>query len=267
MSPTSWDQSRKMVQSYKHTKHAVYEHLGKVERTVDSDLDGRIESLRELNRCYQEVLATATAYTNFFAQGINMQRNLSEALTKLASREDSLNKELNSSGTLMLSLHKNGEELLRRLSYLVSSLDVLTNKTIVDTLTTIERHDKSRMEYDMSRHEWNALRKDPNAQPQAIDEAEKACNAQLEKYSQLKSDVRVKLTLLEENRIKVMRKQLALIQSSLHSCLSDNLKAIDSCGLQHQEDEADIHDDPMGSPTLERHQLNSKGQTNSFLER
>lgn len=67
---------------------------------------------------------------------------------------------------------------------------------------------KSRMEYDMSRHEWNALRKDPNAQPQAIDEAEKACNAQLEKYNQLKSDVRVKLTLLEENRIKVYEQWL-----------------------------------------------------------
>ena len=120
----------------------------------------------------------------------------------------------------MLSLHKNEEELLKKLNYFVSSVETLANKTIADTLTTVDLHEqvfvgsfqqaihlffhlKARMEYDMSRYEWDNARRNPNAQPQEIDEAEKTCNSQLEKYNQLKADVRVKLTLLEENRIKV----------------------------------------------------------------
>lgn len=50
---------------------------------------------------------------------------------------------------------------------------------------------QARLDYDIARYEWDNQRKNPNALPQAIDDAEKECKLQLEKYGQLKEDVRV----------------------------------------------------------------------------
>jgi hypothetical protein len=49
-----------------------------------------------------------------------------------------------------------------------------------------------------------------------------------EKYEKLRSDVIVKIKFLDENRVKVMRKQLSLFQSAISSYFAGNQQALES---------------------------------------
>ncbi|KAM3723285.1 Arfaptin-2 [Dirofilaria immitis] len=60
----------------------------------------------------------------------------------------------------------------------------------------------------------------------AYNGADFRCNQHREKYEQLKADVKVKLRLLEENRWKIMRKQLLLFHNGLIAYFSGSTKIL-----------------------------------------
>lgn len=78
------------VNTYKTTRHTINEQLGKVTRTVDKELHERIESLRELHRCYQEVLAAALLFVGNFDATTQSQRNFADLVYRLSAKEDAL---------------------------------------------------------------------------------------------------------------------------------------------------------------------------------
>jgi len=204
------------VTTYKNTKQSVFEQLGKSDKTVDPELDARIDDLRDLHRRYQDVLLQARQFLALFEQTNNMQRNLAESLYQLSVKEsEGANRDLNLQSDSFRVTSQQGETLLRTLNYFVSSISTLTDSTIADTLLTIDHHDLARLEYDVSRHELEAARSNPNTPPEAIDEAEVHCNSCKAKYEKLKEVVRVKMTLLERNRCKVMRQQISLVRNAL----------------------------------------------------
>jgi DNA-binding transcriptional regulator YiaG len=224
--------------TYKTTKHSVYEQLGKVERTVDKDLEGRIEGLRDLHRRYKEVLSSAHAFSDNFNRSNTMQRSLAESLYQLSLKEDHLKSEL-SVNESMRSLCHNGDILQRSMAQFISSLQTLCNKTFEDTLLTINAHEQARLEFDVSRHELILLQQNPNANAVSLAETEQKCNAQKQTYEQFKEDVRVKITLLEEHRIVQIRAQLQLLQQALAAYYSTNAKALEeTTGERHGLDEA-----------------------------
>ncbi|VDK58331.1 unnamed protein product [Anisakis simplex] len=122
----------------------------------------------------------------------------------------------------------NGELLERALTFFLSSLRTLCEKTIEDTLLTIHNHDQARLEYDVHRNEVETLKHQTNLNSEAISNATQRCELQREKYERLKEDVKIKMTLLEENRIKVMRKQLVLLHNALMAYFSGNARALQS---------------------------------------
>uniref|UniRef100_A0A914C0G2 AH domain-containing protein n=1 Tax=Acrobeloides nanus TaxID=290746 RepID=A0A914C0G2_9BILA len=216
------------VSKYKTTKQNVLEQLGKVERTHDKEIEDKIESLHDMHRRYNELLSSARAFTNYFALQTNMQKTMAEAFYQLSLKEDSLKTELNSQCDSMRNICHNGEMLHKALTYMISSLETLCEKTIADTLITVHNHDQARLEYDVYRQELVTLKQNMNTANTAISEAEEKCNQQRGKYEQLKEDVRVKITLLDENRLKVMRKQMSLFHSALSAYYSGNVKALQS---------------------------------------
>uniref|UniRef100_A0A915DSG7 AH domain-containing protein n=1 Tax=Ditylenchus dipsaci TaxID=166011 RepID=A0A915DSG7_9BILA len=231
------------VITYKTTKHSINEQLGKASRTVDKDLDERIEGIREIHRQYQNVLKLVSAYTNYFS---------------LAN--DMLNNEMVLHSESLRNVSQNGAVLFKALNYFTSALETLTDKTIQDTLLTIDHHDQARLEYDVYRCELEGLRSNPNP-PASIEDLEEKCNLQKMKYDQLKEDVRVKLTLLEENRAKVLRRQVVLIQKAFSAYFEGNTAALENSteqlsGLNSGGVKEDS--DPM---------IGNGRQTPSFLEK
>ncbi|OZC08746.1 Arfaptin-like domain protein [Onchocerca flexuosa] len=170
------------VSTYKITKQSICENLGKVERTVDKELEEQIEQLKILHKDYNQILAMSKSFTSNFHQMNEAQKGLAESLYQLSLKE--------------------------------ISLRTLSEKTFEDTMGTIHNYDQARLEYDVHRNETAALQQS-NASPEAVADADFTCNQHRKKYEQLKADVKVKLRLLEENRWKVMRKQLLLLHNAL----------------------------------------------------
>uniref|UniRef100_A0A0N5ALY3 AH domain-containing protein n=1 Tax=Syphacia muris TaxID=451379 RepID=A0A0N5ALY3_9BILA len=212
------------VSTYKTTKQSICENLGKAERTVDKELEGKIESLKDLHRRYNQVLNMSRSFANYLHSLHDTQRSLAESLYQLSLKETALSKDCAGSSECHRSLAHNGELLERSLNFFLSSLQTVCDKTFEDTLFTIHSHDQARLEYDVHLHELNTLRAQPNVSPEAIAEAEQKYNLRKEHYEQLKADVKVKMQLLEENRIKVMQKQLFLLQNALLAYFSGNAK-------------------------------------------
>ncbi|VDN06809.1 unnamed protein product [Thelazia callipaeda] len=86
---------------------------------------------------------------------------------------------------------------------------------------------QARLEYDVHRNETATLQQS-GASPEALAGAEFRCNQHRVKYEQLKSDVKMKFSLLEENRRKVMHKQLLLLHNALTAYFSGNARALQS---------------------------------------
>ncbi|CAG9534577.1 unnamed protein product [Cercopithifilaria johnstoni] len=213
------------VSTYKTTKQSICENLGKVERTVDKELEEQIEQLKILHKHYNQVLAMSKLFTSNFHQMNEAQKGLAESLYQLSLKEMSLSAECSSNCDSLRSVTHNGELLERALSFFLSSIKTLSEKTFEDTMETIHNYEQARLEYDVHRNETAALQQS-SASPEAIADADFKCNQHRGKYEQLKTDVKVKLRLLEENRWKVMRKQLLLLHNALIAYFSGNAKAL-----------------------------------------
>ncbi|VDK76833.1 unnamed protein product [Litomosoides sigmodontis] len=213
------------ISTYKIAKQSICENLGKVERTVDKEFEEQIEQLKILHKHYNQVLAMLKLFTSNFHQMNEAQKGLAESFYQLSLKEMSLNVECSSNCDSLRAVARNGELLERALSFFLSSIKTLSEKTFEDTMKTIRNYDQARLEYDVHRNEITTLQQS-GASAEAIIDADFRCNQHREKYEQLKADVKVKLRLLEENRWKVMRKQLLLLHNALIAYFSGNAKAL-----------------------------------------
>ena len=63
------------ISTYKCSRQTIYEKLGKTSRTVDTELEAQIESLRETQRKYSNILRLSRALTSHFYHVIQTQVN------------------------------------------------------------------------------------------------------------------------------------------------------------------------------------------------
>ena len=61
------------ISTYKCSRQSIYEKLGKTSRTVDSELEAQIESLRDTQRKYANILRLARALTSHFYHVVQVQ--------------------------------------------------------------------------------------------------------------------------------------------------------------------------------------------------
>ncbi|XP_013165928.1 PREDICTED: arfaptin-2 [Papilio xuthus] len=132
------------VSTYKCTRQLLYEKLGKTSRTVDTDLEAKIESLRETQRKYNGVLRLSSALAAQLGAAQHTQRALGDAFADLAQKSPELQNQFLYNADTQRSLTRNGEVLLAALHFFNNSLNTLTNKTIEDTLLTIRQYEAAR---------------------------------------------------------------------------------------------------------------------------
>lgn len=136
---------------------------------------------------------------------------------------------------------------MQALNYFISSLHTLCHKTIEDTMNTIRLYEISRSEYfrsfiesnlltsstthclfSCSRLEYDACRTElENQSPGShMIELQKDFEKHKDKYEKLKCDVAIKMKFLDENQIKVMKKQLLLFHNAISAYFSGNNEAL-----------------------------------------
>lgn len=217
------------ISTYKCTKQLMFEKLGKSSRTVDTELETQIEQLRDIQRKYSNVLRLSRALTSHFYHVVQTQHALGEAFSELAQKSPELQEEFVYNAETQRSLTKNGETLLGALNFFVSSVNTLCNKTIEDTLLTVRQYEAARIEYDAYRTDLELLsqsRSEANAA--RLEEATQLYEQHKINFEKLRSDVTIKLKFLDENRIKVMHKQLLLLHNAVSAYFSGNQQALEA---------------------------------------
>ncbi|XP_020505764.1 arfaptin-2b isoform X3 [Labrus bergylta] len=217
------------LNTYKCTKQMISERFGRGSRTVDLELEAQIEVLRDTKRKYENVLRLARALTNHFYNMVQTQHALGDTFADLSQKSPELRDEFGYNAETQKLLCKNGETLLGAINFFVSSINTLVNKTMEDTLMTIKMYENARLEFDAYRSDLEELSLGPrDAVAMArIDAAQQQYQVQKDKYERLRSDVIIKLKFLEENKVKVMHKQLLLFHNAISAYFAGNQEQLE----------------------------------------
>ncbi|XP_031728529.1 arfaptin-2b isoform X1 [Anarrhichthys ocellatus] len=217
------------LNTYKCTKQMISERFGRGSRTVDLELEAQIEVLRDTKKKYENVLRLARALTNHFYNMVQTQHALGDTFADLSQKSPELRDEFGYNAETQKLLCKNGETLLGAVNFFVSSINTLVNKTMDDTLMTIKMYENARLEFDAYRSDLEELSLGPrDAVAMArIDAAQEQYQVQKDKYEHLRSDVIIKLKFLEENKVKVMHKQLLLFHNAISAYFAGNQQQLE----------------------------------------
>lgn len=219
------------VNTYKCTKQLLSEKLGKSSRTVDLELEAQIEVLRDTQRKYANILRLSRALMTNFTQVVQTQRALGEAFSEQAQRSVELQDEFTYNCETQRALVKNGETLLSAINFFVSTVNTLCNKTMEDTLLTIKNYEAARLEFDAYRadvEQYNIVPPKDSATIAKAEETKRKFEDHKVKFDRLRGDVAIKLKFLDENRIKVMHKQLLLFHNAVSAYFSGNQAALEN---------------------------------------
>ncbi|UYV64125.1 ARFIP1 [Cordylochernes scorpioides] len=106
----------------------------------------------------------------------------------------------------------------------------LYNNVVVISKLSIEQSCWRRLEYDAYRCDLEEASQgaQPNAASSRVEEARRLFALHKEKYENLRSDVTVKMKFLDENRVKVMHKQLLLLHNAVSAYFSGNQAALEA---------------------------------------
>ncbi|XP_067348845.1 arfaptin-2b isoform X4 [Channa argus] len=217
------------LNTYKCTKQIISERFGRGSRTVDLELEAQIEVLRDTKRKYENVLRLARALTNHFYNMVQTQHALGDSFAELSQKSPELRDEFGYNAETQKLLCKNGETLLGAVNFFVSSINTLVNKTMEDTLMTIKLYENARLEFDAYRSDLEELSLGPrDAVAMArIDAAQQQYHVHKDKYERLRSDATIKLKFLEENKVKVMHKQLLLFHNAISAYFAGNQQQLE----------------------------------------
>lgn len=221
------------ITTYKCTRQALSEKLGRGSRTVDLDLHPRLELLKDDRQRYDRITKLAQTLATQLAQFTVTQKTLGDAFTELSLKTPTLHVEFGVNAEAQKFLSKSGETLTMAVNGFTSDMNTLINKTIEDTMINAKQYEAARIEYDAYRvdlEELNLGPRDTITVPK-LEVAQKSFQAQREKYQKSRDDLSVKLKLLEENKVKVLHNQLWLLHSAIashclacHSYLEQNIQ-------------------------------------------
>ncbi|KAL6115853.1 uncharacterized protein ACO6RY_00606 [Pungitius sinensis] len=222
------------INTYKCTRQMFSERFGRGSRTVDLELEAQIDVLRETKNKYEIILRLATALTSHFQSMVQTQQALGDTFTELSQKSPELQDEFGYNAETQKLLCKNGEALLSAINFFVSSVDTLVNKTMEDTLMTVKLYENTRLEFDAYRSDLEELslgHRDAAAMVR-IEMAQHDYQIHRDKYERLRSDVMIKLKFLEENKVKVMHKQLLLFHNAISAYFAGNQEQLEQTLIQ-----------------------------------
>ena len=180
-------------------------------KTVDTDLEEQILMLKETQIKYTELLKLAKQMMQHFQRMTDSQRDLAAAFADLKMKlpeSAELQYGLNNSVETQRSLIMNGEILLGALSFFISNLTTLVHTTMEDSIVTVKTYESARESLPLAKHQHDIHK---------------------EKFDKLRTTLTIKLGFLEENKVKVMQKQLLLFQNATSAYFSGDKQALENC--------------------------------------
>ena len=190
----------------KITKQLVQERFGHGTRTVDSRLERRIETLKETQKKYAQLISISHQFHTNFLTVVETQKTMAEHFAFMSVRAPELHAGFHYNAETQKVVSRNGETLLAAVNHFTSNMQTVCTKTMEDTLQTVKVYETARLSYDAYRSECENLQKQAATSQKAASSLE-AANIEFEKhkkkFEQLRHDVDIKLKLLDENKVSV----------------------------------------------------------------
>ncbi|CAL8241309.1 unnamed protein product [Merluccius merluccius] len=204
------------ITTYMCTRQTLSERLGTGSRTVDLDLEPQLEDLSENQQRYSHLTKLADTLANQVAQFATTQKSLGDAFADLSIKSPTLHVEFGVNADAQHFLSKRGEELAVAVGSFSSDVNTLVSRTIEDTMVNVKQYHSHRVEYDAYRCDLEELNLGPRdvSTRTKLEQAERNLQIQRKRYLQSRDDLSVKLRLLEENKVKVLQRQLLLLQAA-----------------------------------------------------
>ena len=139
------------VQQYKVTKQVLSERLGGGLKTVDPELEHRLNSIRDTQRKYNQLISLSGQLQTHFQNVVETQRALAEHFAFLSIRCPELHTEFDCNAESQKKISRNGETLLSSLKFFISNLHTVSTKSIEDTLITAKNYETARVLFDAYR--------------------------------------------------------------------------------------------------------------------
>ena len=203
------------LQAFKHwshyqmkcTRQLLNEKLGRSAKTVDLGVESQVETLRNTQKKFTHLLYLSQQLANSMQSVADTQRALSENFAFLSVKSPELSIEFDSSSKIQKVQSRRSDELVRVLLAFHQKMDTLVHKTMEDTLLTVKQYEAARLSYDASRTAVEKAQEAPPTTPngQAKFEAMVAeFEAEKAQFERLRSDLDIKLKLLNSNKVRVL---------------------------------------------------------------
>uniref|UniRef100_A0A3B3ZJJ3 AH domain-containing protein n=1 Tax=Periophthalmus magnuspinnatus TaxID=409849 RepID=A0A3B3ZJJ3_9GOBI len=141
------------ITTYKCTRQALSEKLGRGSRTVDLELEPRLELLRDDRRRYDHVTKLTQTLANQITQLSVTQKALGDVFSELSVKTPTLHVEFGLNAEAQRFLCKSGETLAAAVNSFTSDMNTLINKTIEDTMSNAKQYEAVRYAAKRHRHQ------------------------------------------------------------------------------------------------------------------
>ncbi|XP_067943913.1 arfaptin-2-like isoform X2 [Watersipora subatra] len=216
------------IDTFRTTKQLFSEIMGKGARTVDPKVDVAISELRVLQATYVKLIDEVTRMQSCFSNFVYTQKCVTNVLGELALREPKLSSDFNMNAESQKLLIVNGEQLLGALNFFLSNMKTMCNRTIQDCLDTAKKYESARLQYDTYRSEHEQTIHSGGTGSTKAAEIRQKFEERKKKYDQLKDDMVIKLQFLEENKSKVVHRQMMLLHNAIAAYFSGNQKQLET---------------------------------------
>ncbi|CBY24009.1 unnamed protein product [Oikopleura dioica] len=219
------------LKHYRVNRQKIQELMGTATITADPELDPRVEKLHDHLTRYKELHQMGEELSTRFKALTATQKKLGDFFSEMSLKSVDLQDEFSYNADTQKALSKNGETLSFCLASFNTSLHTLIFKTMEDTLM-IREYQKSRVEFDAYRTDLEKLQALQGTQnvPKDLDQKLETSTASFiqrkETLDKFREALIIKLKLLDENRHKVMSKQLLLLHNGVSAYFAGNQQAL-----------------------------------------
>ncbi|CDI98096.1 arfaptin 2 [Echinococcus multilocularis] len=266
------------------TKQVIEEKLGTTSPTRDPETQAKIEEIKRIQAKYQGMSASVKKMIGQMNAMTGLEQSLSSQFTIAAQQQPELDSEFMHNSEIQRVVATSTASYVSALELFCDGLDTFCKKTVPDTLTTIRQLEHARLVYDTYRNELermeskagriamqqgstggdvanpvstDAAGSDTHSTPASASTPQQEINLQQlrqkfatgrENYLALRVDTDVKMKLLHENRVRVLRKHLQALQAATLSYFANGYRDLELTLKTLSERNALTNFSPLNQP-------------------
>lgn len=239
-----------VIKGYRITKQFVNEKYGQGQKTIDQEVQQKLMRLKDDKTSYTKLLKMTNQYAATQKAFLKSQMQLGEFIKELALVTPEASDGLINSGDTLTRISNSSQNVLLSITRFTDNIQTLVEKTMTDSIASASRLQTTRLEFDAIRSEIDDQQRKHGNGMVNVNLHKKFIDSK-EMYTKQREEFLVKLQLLDENRIRVLKNSLENFNTSnatyIHNC--DNIISLSEHNMQQLKNkEFNGYDNTPGLP-------------------